>query len=228
MASFKVEMYWHKGNQTVDKKTTEEISGRVLAAFGLQCLKKALKHKDVIRRGGVDVENLRIEEKDSSELQALKDRLDPFVELLLNSFKTYHNPIIVAALSIVTQIVGLGLPSFSEHLKKFLNRIFKLFQQSQATDSDFTNSLFKCLSELIKNYAVNQDLSDYQIKTLIEMIKDSVDKLKVQGNALQCLRSVVHRRYLCPELYDLIETIQDMMISSVDKLTRQLCQNIFI
>lgn len=60
------------------------------------------------------------------------------------------------------------------------------------------------------------------------MIKDSVDKLKVQGNALQCLRSVVHRRYVCSELYDLIETVQEMMISSVDKLTRQLCQNIFI
>lgn len=128
MASFKVEMYWHKGKETLDKKTTEEISGRVLAAFGLQCLKKALKHKDMIRTGGVDVDNLRIEEKNSSELQVIKDRLDPFVELLLNSFKTYHNPIIVASLAIVTQIVGLGLPSFSQLLKKFLNRIFKLFQ----------------------------------------------------------------------------------------------------
>lgn len=68
MASFKVEMYWHKGNQTVDKKTTEEISGRVLATFGLQCLKKALKHKHVIKTGGVDVENLRVEEKNSQEL----------------------------------------------------------------------------------------------------------------------------------------------------------------
>ena len=75
---------------------------------------------------------------------------------------------------------------------------------------------------------MNQDLSEYQIKTLIEMIKDCVDKLKVQGNALQCLRSVVHRRFVCSELYDLMETVQDMMVSSVDKLTRQLCQSIFL
>lgn len=227
-AAMKVEMYWHKGNSMVDKKTTQEISGRVLAAFGLQCLKKALKHKEVIKSGGLDVENLKEEEKNSVELNQLKDRLDPFVELLLNSFKTYHNPIVVTTLSIVTQIVGLGLPSFSLHLKKFLNRIFKLFQQSQATDSDFTNSLFKCISELIKNYAVNQDLSEHQIKTLVKIIRDCVEKHKIQSNALQCLRSVVHRRYVCADLYDLIEIVQEMMISSVNKLTRGLCQAIFV
>jgi len=55
-------------------------------------------------------------------------RLDPFVLLILDSFKTYHNPIIVSALHIMTQIVGLGLPSFKELLRKFLNRIFKLFE----------------------------------------------------------------------------------------------------
>lgn len=102
LAACKVEMYWHKGNQTVNTKNTQEISGRVLAAFGLQCMKKALKHKEILKTGGLDVENLKDEEKNSAELQELKERLDPFVELLLNSFKTYHNPIVVTTLSIVT------------------------------------------------------------------------------------------------------------------------------
>ena len=38
-------MYWHKTLQTIGLKKTEEISGRVMASFGLQCLKKALKNK---------------------------------------------------------------------------------------------------------------------------------------------------------------------------------------
>jgi hypothetical protein len=63
--------------------------------------------------------------------------------------------------------VGLGLPSFKELLKKFLNRIFKLFDQTQSSDSDFINSLFKCTSELIRTYAIYQDLSEVQIKTLV-------------------------------------------------------------
>ena len=104
------------------------------------------------------------------------ERLDPFVMLILNSFKTYHNPIVVTALHIMTQIIDLGLPSFKELLKKFLNRIFKLFQQTQSSDADFINSLFKCTSELIRTYAIYQDLSDVQIKTLMEIIKTHVNK----------------------------------------------------
>ena len=68
-ATVKIEMHWHKGNQTVDKKVTQEISGRVLAAFGLQCLRKALKHKELIKSGGVDVENMKQDEVNDVEHQ---------------------------------------------------------------------------------------------------------------------------------------------------------------
>ena len=44
----RIEMHWTKGNQTIDNKKTQEISGRVLASFGLQCFKKALKNKEII------------------------------------------------------------------------------------------------------------------------------------------------------------------------------------
>ena len=33
--NLKIDMYWKKGNQTLDSKKTMEISGRVLASFGL-------------------------------------------------------------------------------------------------------------------------------------------------------------------------------------------------
>ena len=80
--------------------------------------------------------------------------------------------------------MGLGLPSFKELLKKFLNRIFKLFEQTQSSDSDFINSLFKCTSELIRTYAIYQDLSDVQIKTLVQIIRAHIPKFTVQSNAL--------------------------------------------
>ena len=188
-----------------------------MASFGLQCLKKALKNKQVIT----------IDETPSDLQKAeLIERLDPFVILILNSFKTYHNPIVVTSLNIMSQIVTLGLPSFKEHLGRFLSRIFKLFEQS--SDSDFINSLFKCTSELIKTYSVYKDLSDVQIKTLVEIIRSHIHKFAVQSNALNCLRSVIHRKFACSELYDLMEQVQEMMLSSNTKQIRQLCSIIFV
>lgn len=219
--TFKVEMFWKKGRQTIDRKKTEEISGRVLASFGLQCLKKALKNKEIIT---VDAQDLKTEE----QREEMRARLDPFVILILNSFKTYHNPVVVTALHIMTQIIGLGLPSFKELLKKFLNRFFKLFMQTHSSDSDFLNSLFKCTAELIRTYAIYQDLSEVQVRTLVEIIKTHIDKFSLQTNALQCLRSVVHRRFECADLYDLIEQIQETMVFSTLPSIRALCASILV
>lgn len=80
--------------------------------------------------------------------------------LFLRAFKTFYNPIIITTLHILVQVIHLGLPAFKHLMKKFLNRIFKLFDVSQSSDVEFLNTLFKCVTELIKTYSVYCDLSD--------------------------------------------------------------------
>lgn len=82
-----------------------------------------MKHKEIITATEKEGK-LEVSEESRKEMI---ERLDPFVFLILNSFKTYHNPIVVTSLNILTQIVSLGLPSFKELLGRFLSRIFKLF-----------------------------------------------------------------------------------------------------
>lgn len=43
-------------------------------------------------------ENIEVEQVTEEDLKA---KLDPFVILLLDAFKTYHNPIIVSALHVL-------------------------------------------------------------------------------------------------------------------------------
>ena len=171
----------------MNQKKSEEISGRVLATFGLQTLKRAIKAKLVLVDG-----------QEEADKEQLRERLDPFVLLILRSFKTYHNPIVVTSLSLISSIVGLNLNSFKSNLGKFLNKIFYLFEQGQNSDSDFINSLLKCTSDLIRLYSVYQDLSPVQLKALLNILNQHTDKMAVQSNALSCFRQVIHKRFECP------------------------------
>ena len=147
----------------MDDKKTLEICGRVLGSFGLQCMKRALKQTTLILKQS----KAKPEDDAAAELPAenveedLKAQLDPFVPVLLDAFKTYHSPMIVSTLHVLGQIIPLGLPSFKDLMKKFLNKLFKLFDNSgvNAGDQDFINSLFKCTAELIKTYATFQDIT---------------------------------------------------------------------
>jgi hypothetical protein len=44
-------MQWVKTNQHVNEKKTQEVCGRVLASFGLKCLRKALEQRGLILAG---------------------------------------------------------------------------------------------------------------------------------------------------------------------------------
>ena len=146
--------------------------------------------------------------------------------VLLEAFRTYHTPMVVSTLHVLGSVIPLGLPGFQGLLRKFLGKLFKLFESSGTGDLDFINSLFKCTAELIRSYATFQDLSQPQLKTLTTILKQHVNS-QAQGPAFQCLRALVYRKYLCAELYDLIETVQDLMVTSVARSTRQLCAGIF-
>ncbi|CDW84473.1 small subunit processome component 20 homolog [Stylonychia lemnae] len=246
--TFKIDMKWTKGNQLVDSKKAEELSGRVLASFGLMCMKKALKNKGLILsnedQGQQNSNNFLNEDlnsqikKNSEDIkEELKAKLDPFVPLLLNAFKTYHNPIVVSTLHVLGMIIHLGLPSFQQLMKKFLNRLFKLFEQTSTSssiqDSDFVNSLFKCTAELIKTYSTYQDLNQLQLKTLIQVIKQNLNSQGAnnpsQINVFHLLRALVFRKFLSPDLYDIIDkNVQDLIITSLSPSVRSLCSSIFV
>lgn len=153
----------------------------------------------------------------------LVQMLDPFVQPLLDSFKTFYNPIVVQTLQIITNIINLGLPSFKSLLRKFLNRIFKLFTTNTSADNDFANSLFKCTSELIRTFSVYSDLSETQIKTLVQIIKANLQNFSTQTSVFTCLKTILARRFECADLYDLMTNVQDMMVTSVQQATRYTC-----
>ena len=80
--------------------------------------------------------------------------------------------------------------------------------------------MFKCVAELVRTYSVYNDLSEIQVKTLVLMIKSNVANYSAQSSVFYCLKAIIHRKFLCADLYDLMETIEEMMVSNVQRATR--------
>ena len=82
-----------------------------------------MKNKEIFKR-----DECLQDDGQSGLKKEMTTKLDPFVPLILKSFKTYHTPIVTTSLHIMTLILDYDLPSFRELQTKFLNRIFKLFE----------------------------------------------------------------------------------------------------
>jgi len=61
----------------------------------------------------------------------------------------------------------------------------------------------------------------------VHIIKQHLSSSSTQSNVFQCLRAIVYRKFICADLYDLIENVQELMITSIAKSTRTVCSSIF-
>ena len=83
-------------------------------------------------------------------------------------------PLVIGTLQILSNVAYLKLPSMDFFKKKFITKIFKQFEQTFIGDSDFLNSLFRCLTQFIKTRTF-EELSEHQLRTLISVIKQNLD-----------------------------------------------------
>ena len=103
------------------------------------------------------------------------------------------------------------MPSIKFYIRKIIN--FLLFQNT--SDSEYMNSLFKCAAELVRY--MKSELSDYQIGKLVEIIKANLEHYSMQANVYGCLKAIIEKNVVTPDVYDLIEIIGDKMITNVNK-----------
>ena len=75
---------------------------------------------------------------------------------------------------------------------------------------------------------MKEDLTDFQIGRLIEIIKANLEHYQMQANVYGCLKALVEKKVLNPHIYDLVDIIGDKMITHSNKSTRIICSNIFI
>lgn len=138
--------------------------------------------------------------------------------------RSSDNRVVLNTLHVLGKSIRLSLPSIKFYCRKIINNLFILF--TTTADSEFLNSLFKCTSEMVK-YMKNE-LSEYHITKLVEIIKANLEHYQIQANVYGCLKTIIENKVISPHIYDLVDIIADKMITSVNNGIRGTCAQIFI
>jgi len=138
--------------------------------------------------------------------------------------KSNNNKVVVNTLHILGRSIKLALPSIKYHCRNIINNLFILFTNS--SDIEFLNSLFKCTSELVRY--MKEDLTDYQTSRLTDIIKANLEHYQMQANVYGCLKALVEKKVMSPNIYDLVDIIADKMITNINNSVRTIGSQIFI
>ncbi|KAJ3068143.1 U3 snoRNP protein [Podochytrium sp. JEL0797] len=196
-----------KRNEPLDKMLNYfRANAYMFIDFGLGLLLMTLR-KDVVRPN--NPEHLKM--------------MDPLVTVLAKSMYSQHSSVIVNSLKIFSLLAKWPLPSLETAVPALMKRVFELFLKKGDANAEKAEAALKLLGVIIKECAY-VDISQPQIVTLIQFLTPELEEPDKQSAAFALIRSILNRKYIFPEIYDLMSVVTKIMVTSQGAQVRELCR----
>jgi hypothetical protein len=106
-----------------------------------------------------------------------------------------------------------------------IKRIFQILKHSPNTSNPMIQSCFRLLTVCLQSKKSN--LSEHQLTYLINIIRPDLEEPTRQGTAFGLVRGIVSRKFLAPEMYDLMDTVGTILVTNQAPETREQARSVY-
>ena len=202
-------------NKFIEEKN-EIIYSNLFAVLGLEFFGVLLKNKIF--------EFSKIEK--NSELY---EKLNKFLETIFKCIKMTNNTVVVSkAIKIIISMITENEKFFviKKNLNKITKNLFKLILSIGASDIPLAQSVLSAISSILTKFNFIT-VTDSQIKTLLSFLKLNIFSPEIKPYILSCFYSLIKKKILHPDIYDMIDYLRDVYLKSFDENTITVCKKIF-
>lgn len=153
--------------------------------------------------------------------------LAPFVPLLESSLLSENEGVVISALKLLTMLVKLDFDTETD--SKFTdsaNHVLAILQDMPSTNNEISQNCLKFLSSVIR-YKNDLELKDSAISYILKKIEPDLDAPERQGTAFGFLKSITHKHIMIPEIYDCMDIVSRLMVTSTTAEIRQVARTVF-
>ena len=202
------------------RKDVEEasVSGRdhysrnahKFVVFGLELLSTAL------RRSRFDFQE-----------QQVLAKLNTLVEIVGETMYASETAVLEVSLRTVAGIVRCPVSNVDKALPIFIKQIFSVIQTSGSVQSSTVQTALRTLASILRDCR-QSTLKDNQVAMLLKMIEPDLEETHEQGVLFSLLRAIVARRFVVPEVYDVMERVAEMLVTNQSGQVRELCRATYL
>lgn len=185
------------------------LCSHLITVFGLRIFHKRMK-------------SMKQDVKDENTLSLL----DPFVKLLCDSLCSKYEDILSTSLGCLAILVKLPLPSLQLQAERVKAALLDIAQGLVNSSSPLMQSCLTLLTVLLRNTKIS--LTSDQINLLIQL----PIFLDLEKNpslvALSLLKGIVSRKLVVPEIYNAVNRVAELMVTSQMEPIRKKCSKILL
>lgn len=182
----------------------------MLHEFGLTLLFSALKRE---KYDGKNIEHLQM--------------LDPLIVALKDGLNSNHSQVILLSVKCLCFVSKFQLDSLNRQYQFALEKCLRIIQRSPDTSSNLVQQCLKLVTLILRDHN-DISLSEKQVVFLTQIIRPDLERTETVGNSFSLIKSIIGRHVVIPEVYDLMENVAQIMITSQSHQTRELCRQVFL
>ncbi|RPD58084.1 hypothetical protein L227DRAFT_196304 [Lentinus tigrinus ALCF2SS1-6] len=175
-------------------------------AFGLDLFNTAY------RRGRFDFKD-----------QAVISRLDPMVAVIGNTLYSSHMQVVAPGLKAASAIVKCPLKSIDKSLPVFIRQIIDIIKQAGSTEPEAVQTAFKSLAIILRDHPGAQ-VKEKDLVYLLELLAPDLEEPSRQAAVFTMLRAIIARRFVVPEIYDIMDKVAEIMVTNQSSQVQELCR----
>ncbi|KAI0364814.1 hypothetical protein BV20DRAFT_955431 [Pilatotrama ljubarskyi] len=150
-------------------------------------------------------------------------RLEPMVPVIGNTLYSSHMQVIVPGLKAAAAIVRCPLKSVEKSLPVFIRQIIDIIKQAGSTEPDTVQTAFKSLATILRDQPSAQ-VKEKDLVYLLELLAPDLEEPERQAAVFTMLRAIVARRFVVPEIYDVMDKVAEIMVTNQSPQVQELCR----
>lgn len=154
-------------------------------------------------------------------------RLEPMVPVIGNTLYSTHMQVTVPGLKAATAIVRCPLKSIPKSLPVFIRQMIDIVKQTGSTESEVVQAAFKSLAAILRDQPSAQ-VKENDLVFLLELLSPDLEEPSRQAAVFAMLRAIVARKFVVPEIYDLMDKVSEMMVTNQSSQVQELCRGVLL
>nr|CAG8462811.1 15738_t:CDS:10 [Entrophospora candida] len=151
--------------------------------------------------------------------------IEPLVRIIGNAMCSKHQSINIFAIKIVCIFCKLKLKSLESDMPAIIKQTFVLIRSSDNTSTELVQNCFKLLTVIIRD-CKKIEFKESHLAFIIDLIKPDIEEPQRQSTTFSLIRAIISRKFIMPEIYDLMQTISEIMVTSQAAMTRDLSRQL--
>lgn len=143
--------------------------------------------------------------------------------LLVDSLSSKNSKIINLSLQILCQLVKYPLEKKQNFYSKVVEIVLKILRRAPSTNGEISQNALKLMSAVIRD-TKTLVVNDNQLVFLITLIRPDLECVEKQSVTFSLVKSIVMKKLMVPEMYELMDDIARVMITNQTERIRTLCR----